>query len=70
MDMFRHDYKSEKQKSSLDSNLIKIFHEDIASAWRNEKRLTPITTEGEEVQIPLAVVPFEWVMHQSQNPHP
>ena len=68
--MLRHDHESEKQEVLLGAYLVESPHELVASASRSKKRETPITAEGHEVQVALAVMTLQGVAHESQNPHP
>ncbi len=49
------------------ANFIQDFHEAVPRPSRTKKRSPSITTERNEMQITLPIVPFERVAHQGKT---
>jgi len=70
MNVLRHHHESQEQEISLGTHPREDFQKAVSRARGSQQRPPPVTTEGHEVQIALAVVASQRVTHQSQNPHP
>jgi hypothetical protein len=71
MNVLRHDYVADQAELKSSARFAKNSNEAIASSRGSEQRTPPYTTEGDEVEIALAVTALEWVsLEHDENPHP
>jgi hypothetical protein len=56
MHMLRHDHVTQKQETVFPADSREFSHKKISRATASQKRQPPVATEGDEVQIPSAVV--------------
>ncbi len=63
MNVFRHDDISQKHETVSPPRLFENAKEQVASRWGSQLRLSPITTEGDEVQRIFEIIPLETCRH-------
>jgi hypothetical protein len=65
--MLRHDHISNKTEGMSVADFIQDFYEMVSRPSRPEQWPPPITTERDEMQIAMSVMPFERVAHREKN---
>jgi len=64
--MFRHHDIPDDAKPVLASNFIQDFYKLVPRSSGSKQRSSPITTEGNEMQIALSVMTFERIAHREK----
>jgi len=70
VNVLRHHHESEKQEIPLGAHPVENFHKAVTRTCGSQKWLPAVTTERYKVQIAPAAKSFQWIAHESQNPHP
>src|SRR5580693_1133486 len=67
MHMLRHNDISNETEPMSAANFIQDFHETVSRPSRPEQWPPPITTERDEMQIAMSVMPFERIAHRKKT---
>jgi hypothetical protein len=66
MYMLRHHHIPDQPELVPSANFIQDFHKPVPRPNRSKQRSPPITTEGNEMKIPLPVMPLERIAHPTK----
>jgi len=67
MHVFRHDDVSNQTEGMPSPNFIQRLYKAVPRSSCPEQRLSPITTERNEMKIALSIVPFKRIAHRGQS---
>src|SRR5580693_1290374 len=67
MHMLRHNDISNETEPMSATNLIQNSHKAVPRPNRSQQGPPPITTEGDEMQIAMSVMPFERIAHREKT---
>jgi hypothetical protein len=67
--VLRHDHEAQEQEILFPAHLVEDSDKTIACARRSKKRLPPVTTESDKMEIVSAVVMLEGIAH-GEKPAP
>jgi hypothetical protein len=63
MNVFGHDDVSQERETVPSPRLFENAKEQVASRWGSQLRMSPITTEVDEVQRTFEIIPLETCRH-------